>query len=90
MTSSKGGLDVANVPIDELRDALPELERAYSECRNAVFDSEARQQAGWDLTVAYLRLHKKTKAKETLRTLSNQYEGTVFGSHCIELLKLLD
>lgn len=94
MTASKGSVDIANSSVEEIKRQLPELENTYNSCirqegRFTVYSPEL-QEAGWDLTLAYLKLHKKDKAMEVLRVLAKQYKDTTFGQHCELLIKQLD
>lgn len=90
MTTSKSSLDIANASVEEIKRQLPELENAYKSCikQEGKFTiySPGLQEAGWDLTLAYLKLHKKGKALEVLRVLAKQYKDTPFGRHCLILI----
>ena len=77
-----------------LKTELPALEARYKECikdygKFSYYTDDLRE-AGWDLTVAYLKLHKKRKAVEILKVLSEQYKDTTFGNHCKTILQQLD
>jgi hypothetical protein len=86
ITASKGADDVSTVDESKLKQQLPELEQIYN---NACNEDELRT-SGWDLCVAYLRLHKKSKAVDVLQDLSSRFKGTEFGNHCAALLKTLN
>lgn len=88
-TTSRAGFDVMNVSLDELKEKLPELESRYYDCIKDDRIIGDIKEPGWDLTVAYLRLHKKGKAIKVLKTLSSTYPDTPFGDHCKALLNQL-
>ncbi|MGM9815660.1 MAG: hypothetical protein ACI304_01205 [Lepagella sp.] len=88
-TTSRAGFDVMNVSLDELKEKLPELESRYYDCIKDDRIVGDIKEPGWDLTVAYLRLHKKGKAIKVLKTLSSTYPNTPFGDHCQALLNQL-
>ena len=94
MTSSKGGFDIASASEEEVKNMLPMLERNYNDCikvdGKSVTYTAGLQECGWDLTLAYLKLHKKGKAIDVLKVLAQQYQGTAFGNHCENLLKQLE
>lgn len=94
ITANKGEFDVSSVSIDELKTELPALEARYKESikeygKFSYYTDDLRV-AGWDLTVAYLKLHKKRKAVEILKVLTEQYKDTTFGNHCKTILQQLD
>lgn len=88
-TPSRGSLDVTNMTDAEVSKQLPELERRYEDGLQAN-DTDEFREAGWDLTMAYLKLHKKRDAVRVLKVLAEQYKGSDFGTHCAEMLKQLD
>ena len=94
ITANKGEFDVTSISIDELKTELPALEARYKECIKEYgkfsYYTDDLQEAGWDLTVAYLKLHKKRKAVEILKVLTEQYKDTTFGNHCKTILQQLD
>lgn len=47
------------------------------------------REAGWDLALAYLKLHRKGDAEKVLKVLAEQYKGTPFGEHCQKMLNQL-
>lgn len=47
-------------------------------------------EVGMQLVQAYLRTNQKAKAVELLRELSNRYENSEFGNHCMKLLEILE
>ena len=94
MTPSKGGLDISSSSIEEIKDELPNLISRYNVCLDEIKRSRAHyspdlQEAGWDLTLAYLKLHKKGDAVKVLKVLSVQYNGTPFGDHCQKMIDQL-
>lgn len=94
MTASKSSIDIASASKEEIKQQLPELENAYKSCirRDGKFTiyTPGLREAGWDLTLAYLKLHKKDSALEVLRVLAKQYKDTPFGRHCENLILQLD
>lgn len=94
MTTSKSSTDIANVSVEEIQQQLPALEMAYKSCikQDGKFTvyTPGLKEAGWNLTLAYLKLHKKGKALEVLRVMAKQYKGTTFGKHCETLILQLD
>lgn len=90
MKPHKGGLDYSSATESQIEEALPSLEEAYKACEIRE-DGRVRyegnlERAGWDLALAYLRLHERSDAEEVLRTLSSVYAGSAFGDHCALLL----
>lgn len=89
-----GAFDVTGSTIDDLKRELPAIEARYNRCilksgASTTYSADF-QEAGWTLTLAYLRLHKKSDAVEVLKILTEQYADTEFGAHCRTLLELLD
>lgn len=89
VTASRGSLDVTNMTEEEVKTQLSELEKRYEDGLQANEADELRE-AGWDLTMAYLKLHKKRDAIRVLNVLAERYKGSEFGTHCAEMLKQLD
>ena len=94
MTPSKGGLDISSSSIEEIKEELPNLISRYNACLEEISRSRAHyspdlQEAGWDLALAYLKLHKKGDAVKVLKVLSVQYNGTPFGDHCQKMIDQL-
>ena len=94
ITSTKGGFDVSSASTDEIKEKLPALRRKYEKSLNEIKGSRAHysqelQEYGWDLAVAYLKLHKKGDAIKVLEVLSAQFIGTPFGDHCQKILEQL-
>ncbi len=89
VTASRGSLDVTNMTEEEVKTQLSELEKRYEDGLQANEADELRE-AGWDLTMAYLKLHKKRDAIRVLNELAKRYKGSEFGTHCAEMLKQLD
>lgn len=48
------------------------------------------QDAGWNLTMAYLKLHRKDDAVRVLTHLADRFSATEYGRHCSELLRQLN
>lgn len=89
MTPTKGGFDVSNASADQIEKQLPFLERNYAQAA----DDEEMREAGWTLTVAYLKLHKKTDAVKVLEELNTKFGAnrTVESANPYqELLDILD
>lgn len=94
ITSSRSASEINGLTEDQLKAKLPEIEKRYKDCIREdgkfVYYTEDLQEAGWDLTLAYLRLHKKGDAINILKVLVQQFQGTSFGEHCDLMLKQLD
>lgn len=93
ITSSRSASEVNGLSDDQLKAKLPELEKKYNACVKEegkfTYYTDDLKEAGWDLTLAYLRLHKKGNAVKILKVLSVQYNGTPFGDHCQKMLNQL-
>ena len=93
ITPSKGGFDISSASIEQLKVELPKLEKRYGDCiikeGRSTHYTDDLQEAGWDLTLAYLRLHKKGDAIKVLEVLSTHYKDTPFGVHCQKMLDQL-
>ena len=93
ITPSKGGFDISSASIGQLKVELPKLEKRYGDCiikeGRSTHYTDDLQEAGWDLTLAYLRLHKKGDAIKVLEVLSTHYKDTPFGIHCQKMLDQL-
>ena len=93
MTSSRSANEINGLSNDQLKVQLPEIEKRYRDCIKEygkfTYYTEDLQEAGWDLTIAYLKLHKKGDAVKVLKVLSTQYKGTPFGDHCQMMLEQL-
>lgn len=93
-TSSVEIDDVSAASVTMLKNALPRLEARYETCLieagEGTGSADAVRQAGWALTVAYLKLHRRSDAVKVLRQLAEHDSSTPFGRHCMELLKQLD
>lgn len=94
MTPSKGGFDISSASVDEIKEQLPILVSRYEDCLTEIKRSRAHvspdlQEAGWDLTLAYLKLHKKGDAVKVLKVLSEHFSGTPFGDHCQKMIDQL-
>ena len=93
ITASKSADDISGLSETDLKAKLPELKKRYQECfqnvGKSIFHQDDLKEAGWDLTLAYLRLHKKGDAVKVLKVLSEQFKGTPFGEHCKNMLDQL-
>ncbi len=89
MTSTKGGFDVNTATNEQIKAKLTELETNY----NQAADDEEMREAGWILTQAYLKLHKKGDAVKVLKELNEKFgKGRLneFGNPYQKLLDILD
>ena len=86
ITPAKGAFDISTATAEQIEARLPEMEAEY---RKAISDEDLRD-TGWNLSIAYLKLHDKSKAIDILKTLSERFKGTPFGIECANMLKLLD
>lgn len=93
ITSSRSASEINELSDGQLKAKLPELEKKYNACVKKegkfTYYTDDLKEAGWDLTLAYLRLHKKGNAVKILKVLSGQYNGTPFGGHCQKILNQL-
>ena len=93
ITSSRSASEINGLSDGQLKSKLPELEKRYKECVKVdgklTYYTDDLKEAGWDLTLAYLRLHKKGDALKVLKVLSTQFEGTPFGDHCQKMINQL-
>ena len=93
ITSSRSASEINGLSEDQLKSKLPELEKRYKKCIKEdgkfTYYTDDLKEAGWDLTLAYLRLHKKRDAVKVLKVLSIQFEGTPFGNHCQKMIDQL-
>ena len=93
ITSSRSASEINGLSDGQLKSKLPELEKRYKECvkedGKLTYYTDDLKEAGWDLTLAYLRLHKKGDALKVLKVLSTQFEGTPFGDHCQKMINQL-
>ncbi len=79
--------DVRALTKEQIKEELPALEGRFE---SAPAGSEESVSAGWELTVAYLKLHRKGDAVRVLGILQSETEGSPMGDQCAALLKLLD
>ena len=90
ITSSRSASEINGLSDGQLKSKLPELEKRYKECVKEdgkfTYYTDDLREAGWDLTLAYLRLHKKGDAVKVLKVLSAQFNGTPFGDHCQKMI----
>lgn len=93
ITSSRSANEINGLSDDQLKAKLPELEKKYKDCikEDGKFSyyTDDLKEAGWDLILAYLKLHKKGDAVKVLKVLSAQFNGTPFGDHCQKMLEQL-
>lgn len=93
ITSSRSASEINGLSDDQLKAKLPELEKRYKDCIKEdgkfTYYTDDLKEAGWDLTLAYLKLHKKGDAVKVLKVLSAQFNGTPFGNHCQKMLDQL-
>lgn len=93
ITSSRSANEINGLNDDQLKAKLPELEKRYMACikedGKSTYYTDDLKEAGWDLTLAYLKLHKKGDAVKVLKVLSTQFNGTPFGDHCQKMLDQL-
>lgn len=85
MTSTKGGFDVNTATNEQIKAKLTELETNY----NHAADDEEMREAGWILTQAYLKLHKKGDAVRVLKQLNEKF-GNESDNTYQKLLDILD
>lgn len=81
--------DINNYSSKEIGELLPILEKDY---RNAPADDvQAAQDAGMRLAMAYLKLHDKKKAVETLRELAERFrDDEEFAARCNKIISQLE
>ena len=93
ITSSRSASEVNGLSDDQLKATLPILEKRYNDCikekGKLTYYTDDLKEAGWDLSLAYLRLHKKGDAIKVLNVLAKQYKGTPFGNHCQKIINQL-
>lgn len=93
ITSSRSANEINGLNDDQLKAKLPKLEKRYKACIKEdgkfTYYTDDLKEAGWDLTLAYLKLHKKGDAVKVLKVLSAQFNGTPFGDHCHKMLDQL-
>lgn len=81
------GIDITEMNDDQLKEYLPQLEKEYTK-------SEAGDQdnviSGLQLSMVYIKLHKMSDAKETLKKLSTDYSGDPVGEQAQTILNQLD
>lgn len=81
------GVDFTEMNVDELKEYLPQLEEEYA-------DSEVGDQdniiSGLQLSMVYIKLHKMSDAKDTLKKLAADYPNDPVGDQARTILKQLD
>lgn len=91
MEPHRGGLDFNTASESQIKDELPKLEEAYKACEIREGDfvryEGNLQRAGWDLALAYLKLHRKRNAERIIEVLATVYKGSAFGDHCAAILE---
>lgn len=94
ITAAKGGFDLSIATEEQIKEELPNLESSFEstiQCDGKFTHySEDFDDAGWNLAVAYLKLHKKGDAVKILKELSEHSDNPALKAHCSELLKQLD
>lgn len=95
ITPAKGGFDISSASVDEIKSELPTLKELFENSMRVRypelgFHSEEFRESGWNLVVAYLKLHKKKDAIKVLKILEENTKGTNFGDHCSKMLEQLD
>lgn len=85
MTSTKGGFDVNTATNEQIKAELTNLETNYIQAA----DDEEKREAGWILTQAYLKLHKKGDAVRVLKQLNEKF-GNESDNTYQKLLDILD
>lgn len=93
MSASRSANEINALDNEQLKAKLPYLKKRYNLCLEAksydTFNSEDLKESGWDLALAYLKLHKKAEAADVLKVLSEEFSGTPFGDHCSKMLEIL-
>lgn len=96
IVESRSAFEIIKKDDTRLTRILPDLEKRYKDCtilsshKTGIYTySDDLQEAGWDLTLAYLKLHKKGDAVKVLKVLSEEFMGTPFGDHCQKMLEQL-
>lgn len=78
-------IDIANCDAAELEAALPELKRLYEEAPED--DTQAQQDAGMRLAMAYLKLHDRKMTRQTLEELKTRFaDDEMFVAQCNRIL----
>lgn len=78
------------MPLAKVESELPALVQCYDAYRQQNVASDDLQRAGWELALAYLRLHKRSDAVKVLTDLAEQFPDTTFGTQCTTLVKILE
>ena len=88
-TTFRGGdeVDLTKMDDKQLKDYLPQLEKEYAESRVGTQDNML---AGLRLSMAYIRLHKKAKARKILSELADNYPNTTVEEQARTILRQLD
>lgn len=70
-TARSGGIDISKLSDEELKNYLPELEKAYNEQTDVLDMADS----GSELVMVYLRLHERDKAISLLEQLIEKFKG---------------
>ena len=90
MTQKNFYIPTQGMPLDKVKSELPALEQYYNAYKEQNAASEELQRAGWELAMAYLRLHKRSDAAKVLTDLAEQFKDIDFGTQCATLVKMLE
>lgn len=89
--SGRGGdnaIDISNTSQDEVEQTLPNLCAEYNKI--PIDDIQAKQMAGINLAMAYLKIHNRKNAISILEQIKSLYsDDTEFVSQCDKILKRL-
>lgn len=89
------GFDIYAASLDEVKQELPILKEKFEASMRVRYpklgyNSNEFRESGWNLAMAYLKLHKKRNAIKVLKKLESQTQGSSFGEHCTKMLEQLD
>lgn len=83
-------LDIYDSDNEEVKRLLPMLEKRYKESKviesNHILCFNDSAEAGWQLAVAYLKLHQRRKAMNVLRQIEETERGSEVGEYSRRLL----
>lgn len=81
--------DLTNLSHDQLRDALPALQKAYRDA--PVDDTQEVQVSGMRLAMAYLMLHDRKQALYTLKELKSRFaDDADFSAQCEAIIQRIE